>query len=57
MKPGDKVIVTKRLYGHGFEIGEEIELVKYSEIDDDWLCKKGRSYFSLTEEEFELCEE
>ena len=56
MKPGDKVIVTKRLYGHGFEIGEEIELVKYSEIDDDWLCKKGRSYFFLTEEELELGE-
>lgn len=53
MKPGDKVIVIKKLYGHGFEIGEEVELIKYSEIDDDWLCRNGKSDYFLTEEEFE----
>lgn len=53
MKPGDKVIVTDLKYGHGFEIGEEVELVEYMEIGDDWICSNGKDIFLLTHEEFE----
>lgn len=52
MKPGDKVVVTAKLFGHGFELGEEIELVEYGEECDNWLCTNGRYEWFLTEQEF-----
>ena len=38
-KVGRKVIVTKRMYGHEFEIGETILVVHYSTGTNDYLCR------------------
>lgn len=56
MKVGDKVRVTKRLYGHDFNIGEIVTLVE--DCRSDWQCK-GEGFYSwhLKECEFEAIEE
>lgn len=53
-KVGDKVIVTNIKYGHDFEIGEEIELVRENQYIN-WTCQGlGGSTWNLMEDEFKL---
>ena len=52
MVVGDKVIVTKRLNGHEFQIGETVEIFEYDHESNDYNCTNGVMYWWLTEDEF-----
>ena len=49
---GDLVEITDKLYGHDFEIGELVEVVRYSLVSDDYLVKSANgAHFYVTDEE------
>ena len=49
---GDVVEITQKLYGHGFQIGELVEVVKVNVFDEDYYVTNsdGISYFVTDEE-------
>jgi len=53
-KVGDKVIVTKNLNGHRFEIGEIVELSYKFPGENSWKCTGKDDWWHLTEEEFKI---
>lgn len=53
-KIGDKVRVTECFHGHGFYIGEVVEILL---VDEDYHCGNGSDYWYLRATEFELYEE
>ena len=50
--PEDKVKITKRKYGHGFTIGEVVELVFNKSYG--WIAMNENDQYLITEEEFEI---
>lgn len=49
---GDLVEITDKLYGHDFEVGELVEVVRYSLVSDDYLVKSANgAHFYVTDEE------
>lgn len=57
MVVGDKVLVTKRLYGHEFQIGETVEIFEYDHEANDYNCTNGIRHWWLTKDEFEPAEQ
>ena len=52
MVVGDKVVVTKEICGHGFRIGQQVEIREVNK--SDYTCTDGVSWYLLISEEFEL---
>lgn len=48
-KEGDIVIISDRLHGHHFKIGETVEILEESE--DDYLASNGMDKWWVTDEE------
>jgi|AntDeeMinimDraft_6_1070357.scaffolds.fasta_scaffold11799_3 hypothetical protein len=49
---GKKVVVTDCIYGHEFEIGQEVEII-YNDVTQktNYLCDNGKSSWWLSSEE------
>ena len=56
-KVGDKVRVTKCLYGHGFDIDEVVEIIHHNISHNDYECENNTDSWFLRDTEFELYEE
>ena len=59
-KVGDKVRVTKCLYGHGFDIDEVVEITHHNNHNishSDYGCENNTDSWFLRDTEFELYEE
>jgi hypothetical protein len=51
-KVGQKVVITERLYGHDFEIGQIVKLLFYDISNGEWEASDGNDAWYLREEEF-----
>ena len=51
-KKGQKVVITEKLYGHMFEIGQVVELVSYNISNNEWEAYDGDESWYLREDEF-----
>ena len=56
-KIGDKVRVTKCLYGHDFKINEIVEIINHNISIEDYECENSADSWFLRDSEFELYEE
>ena len=53
VKVGDKVRITDKLYGHGFEIGDEVMLVSGPHGTGMFFAKKHNTTWGVFPDEFE----
>lgn len=56
MKVGDKVIVIENYHGHGFKIGEQVEILEFDERDGGYQCSNGEESWWLWRNEFKTPE-
>ena len=51
-KIGQRVVITEKLYGHMFDVGQVVKLTFYDISSNDWEAEDGNNYCYIREDEF-----
>ena len=51
-KVGQRIVITEKLYGHSFDIGQVVKLTFYDISNNEWEAEDGNDYCYIRENEF-----